>query len=87
MLKPSINEVLEKIDNRYYLVGTVSKRARKLIDGEEPYVSNKTKEKPVCVATKEVASGITYRLLTEEEIEIEEARHHAEQHQQISEEE
>lgn len=26
MLKPSINEVLEKIDNRYYLVGTVSKR-------------------------------------------------------------
>ena len=80
MLKPSINEVLEKIDNRYYLVGTVSKRARKLIDGEEPYVSNKTKEKPVCVATKD-------RLLTEEEIEIEEARHHAEQHQQISEEE
>ena len=23
MLKPSINEVLDKIDNRYYLVGTV----------------------------------------------------------------
>lgn len=88
MLKPSINEVLEKIDNRYFLVGTVSKRARKLIDGEEPYVPNKSKEKPVCVATKEVASGkITYRLLTEEEIEIEEARHSAEQHQQISEEE
>ena len=26
MLKPSINEVLDKIDNRYYLVGTVAKR-------------------------------------------------------------
>lgn len=26
MLKPSINEVLDKIDNRYYLVGTVAKK-------------------------------------------------------------
>ena len=39
MLKPSINEVLDKIDNRYYLVGTVAKRAREIIDGAEVYVS------------------------------------------------
>ena len=39
MLKPSINEVLDKIDNRYYLVGTVAKRAREIIDGAEIYVS------------------------------------------------
>ncbi|TQX64378.1 hypothetical protein D1N53_23815, partial [Clostridioides difficile] len=53
------------INNKKYYLGTDG--ARKLIDGEEPYVSNKTKDKPVCVATKEVASGkITYRLLTEE---------------------
>ena len=38
MLKPSINEVLAKIDNRYYLVGTVAKRAREIVDGSEVYM-------------------------------------------------
>ncbi|SCH13546.1 MULTISPECIES: DNA-directed RNA polymerase subunit omega [unclassified Romboutsia] len=71
MIKPSINEVLNKIDNRYYLVGTVAKRAREIIDGSAPYVENKQKEtKPVCIATQEVAEGeITYRILTQSEIE------------------
>ncbi len=72
MLKPSINEVLNKIDNRYYLVGTVAKRAREIIDGADLYIYNKEKEsKPVNLATREVAEGkITYRLLTQEEVEI-----------------
>ncbi|MBU5306686.1 DNA-directed RNA polymerase subunit omega [Clostridioides mangenotii] len=88
MLKPSINEVLERIDNRYFLVGTVAKRSRNLIDGAEPLVPTKDREKPVSVATREVADGLmTYRLLTEEEIEIEEARHYEEQHQHLREEE
>ena len=77
MIKPSINEVLNKIDNRYYLVGTVAKRAREIIDGSAPYVENKQKEtKPVCIATQEVAEGeITYRILTpseKEQAELEE---------------
>ena len=57
MLKPSINEVLDKIDNRYYLVGTVAKRAREIIDGAEVYVSTKNTDnnKPVTIATQEVA--------------------------------
>lgn len=72
MLKPSINEVLDKIDNRYYLVGTVAKRAREIIDGAEVYVSTKNRDnnKPVTIATQEVADEkITYRLLTQEEID------------------
>ena len=57
MLKPSINEVLDKIDNRYYLVGPVAKRAR-------------DNNKPVTIATQEVADEkITFRLLTQEEID------------------
>lgn len=81
MLKPSINEVLNKIDNRYYLVGTVSRRAREIIDGSDIYVLNKQKEtKPVSLATQEVAEGkISYRLLTQEEIDIEHAKQHTEQ--------
>jgi len=88
MLKPSINEVLDKIDNRYYLVGTVAKRAREIVDGAEIYVANRNKEtKPVNLATQEVVDGeISYRLLTEEEIEIAEAKHHAEQQKTIEEE-
>ena len=72
MLKPSINEVLDKIDNRYYLVGTVAKRAREIIDGAEGYVSAKNRDnnKPVTIATQEVADEkITFRLLTQEEID------------------
>nr|WP_317332536.1 DNA-directed RNA polymerase subunit omega [uncultured Romboutsia sp.] len=72
MLKPSINEVLDKIDNRYYLVGTVAKRAREIIDGAEVYVlaKNRDNNKPVTIATQEVADEkITFRLLTQEEID------------------
>ena len=72
MLKPSINEVLDKIDNRYYLVGTVAKRAREIIDGSEVYVTTKNRDnnKPVTIDTQEVADEkITYRLLTQEEID------------------
>ena len=83
MIKPSINDVLEKINNRYYLVGTVAKRAREIVDGSDIYVENKQGEnKPVCIATQEVAEDkITYRLLTQEEIEQKELEHHLEQEQ------
>lgn len=87
MLKPSINEVLDKIDNRYYLVVTVAKRAREIIDGAQPYVPTKKETKPVTIATQEITDGeIYYRLLTQEEIDIEEAKVHAEQHQNVEEE-
>lgn len=87
MLKPSINEVLDKIDNRYYLVVTVAKRAREIIDNAAPYVPSKKEDKPVTIATQEVADGeIFYRLLTQEEIDIQEAKLHAEQHQNVEEE-
>lgn len=86
-MKPSINEVLAKIDNRYYLVGTVAKRAREIVDGNDSYVDSKiNKGKPVMLATEEIAEGkITYRLLTEEEIEIAEALHAEEQSKLIEE--
>ncbi|MCC3867319.1 DNA-directed RNA polymerase subunit omega [Terrisporobacter mayombei] len=86
-MKPSINEVLSKIDNRYYLVGTVAKRAREIVDGNEPYIETKiNKGKPVMLATEEISEGkITYRLLTEEEIEIQEALHAEEQSKLIEE--
>lgn len=93
MLKPSINEVLNQIDNRYYLVGTVAKRSREIIsqtnkDGVASlYIKNTDKDnKPVSLATKEVAQGkITYRLLTDEEIKEQELIKKEEQMSQLKE--
>ena len=46
-------------------------------------VAGATKNKPVCLASEEVAEGkITYRLLTPEEIEQKEYEHHLEQEKQ-----
>ena len=35
MLYPSINDLLNKADNRYCLVNEVSKRARQLVEGSD----------------------------------------------------
>ena len=43
MLKPSLNDIVEKIDNRYYLIATVSKRARELVNKENPLIDIDTK--------------------------------------------
>ena len=69
MLKPSINEVLDKIDNRYYLVGTVAKRAREIIDGSMPLVDAKMGEKPLSIAIDEMNQGKMTIIAQDEEEE------------------
>ena len=69
MLKPSINEVLDKIDNRYYLVGTVAKRAREIIDGSMPLVDAKVGEKPLSIAIDEMNQGKMTIIAQDEEEE------------------
>ncbi|NMC55835.1 MAG: DNA-directed RNA polymerase subunit omega [Eubacteriaceae bacterium] len=41
MIKPSIVELLGKVDNKYSLVYVASVRARELINGEMPLVDKK----------------------------------------------
>jgi DNA-directed RNA polymerase subunit omega len=53
MINPSIVELLTKVDNRYTLVTMTAKRARQLIEGEEPLV-RVTSTKPVTIATNEI---------------------------------
>lgn len=61
MLKPSINKLLDKVDSRYTLVMLVSKRARQIVDGENPK-TNVISNKPVSLALHEVNEDkITYR--------------------------
>lgn len=76
MLRPSLNDIVEKIDNRYYLIATVSKRARELVDKEEPLIKADSKDKPVVVASEEIIAGkVGYRLLTDDEVEAKELAH------------
>ena len=60
------------VNSRYSIVMATAKRAREIIDGAEVYVSAKNRDnnKPVTIATQEVADEkITFRLLTQEEID------------------
>ena len=40
MTKPTVAELLEKMENRYSLVIATSKRARQISEGSEPLVKN-----------------------------------------------
>ncbi len=61
MIYPSLNELMERTDNRYTLVVQVAKRARQLVGGTVPLVEVDS-DKPVTIATNEVNAGkILYR--------------------------
>lgn len=61
MINPSFKELDEVGDSRYTLVMLVSKRARKIIDGEKPLIETNSL-KPVSIALEEVmAKKITYK--------------------------
>ena len=56
MIKPSVAELLEKVDNRYELVIATSKRARQIARGAEPLV--KTDDvAPDSIAADEIDAG------------------------------
>ncbi len=56
MVKPSVAELLEKVDNRYTLVLATAKRARQISQGDEVLV--KTEDvAPVTIAADEIEDG------------------------------
>ena len=61
MLYPSINLLRTKVDSKYTLVAMASKRARDIIDGKPVLVVDPAINKPVSIATEEIAEDkITY---------------------------
>lgn len=61
MLKPSMNELMAKVDNRYLLVNLAAQRARDISENADRNEIKLT-EKPVKLALDEIASGrIVYR--------------------------
>ena len=57
----SINLLRTKVDSKYTLVAMASKRARDIIDGKPVLVDDPAINKPVSIATEEIAEDkITY---------------------------
>ncbi len=57
MINPSVVDLLKKVEDRYSLVIVTSKRARQIIDGNQPLTSNSSK-KPLTIAINEVNEGL-----------------------------
>jgi len=57
MIKPSIVDLLTKVDNRYSLVIVTSKRARQLIDGDDAQIKLEEASKPLTLAINELHEG------------------------------
>ncbi len=55
MARVTIEDCLEKVENRYELVHLAAKRIKQLRDGAEPLVRSKNKE--VVTALREIAAG------------------------------
>ena len=56
MVKPSVTDLLKKVDNRFTLVVATAKRARQLSKGEKPLV-NKEEKSTVTLAADEIEAG------------------------------
>lgn len=56
MIKPTVAELLTKIDNRYELVIATSKRARQIASGSQPLTLTKDVA-PDSIAADEISDG------------------------------
>lgn len=56
MVKPTVKELLEKVDNRFELVAVTAKRARQIADGDK-VLTEVEEESPVTLAANEIAEG------------------------------
>ena len=56
IVKPTVKELLTKVDNRFELVVVTAKRARQIADGSE-ILTDVDEEAPVTLAANEIAEG------------------------------
>lgn len=56
MIHPSLDVLVKKVDSKYTLVVLAAKRAREILDGNQPAVESKS-NKQVTIALEEVANN------------------------------
>ena len=57
MARITVEDCLKRIDNRFEMVLTATKRARQIANGAEPMVEE-ANDKPTVIALREIASGL-----------------------------
>ncbi len=57
MARVTVEDCLEKVDNRFLLVMLASKRVKQLYKGARPLIENKGDNKNVVLALREIAVG------------------------------
>ncbi|VAW43866.1 DNA-directed RNA polymerase omega subunit [hydrothermal vent metagenome] len=74
MARVTVEDCLEKVQNRFDLVLMAAKRARLIANGQEPMVDEKN-DKPTVLALREIAEDkINDEVLAELELEAKRAR-------------
>lgn len=59
MRYPALNDLIKLADNKYSLVLATAKRAREIVDGDEPLVKI-TVDNPVTIATNEISEEMIH---------------------------
>lgn len=57
MARVTVEDCLEKVDNRFLLVMLAAKRVKQLYKGAKPLIENKGGNKNVVMSLREVAAG------------------------------
>ena len=57
MARITVEDCLNKIDNRFEMVLTATKRARQIANGADPLVEEEN-DKPTVIALREIADGL-----------------------------
>jgi len=57
MARVTVEDCLEKVDNRFLLVMLASKRVKQLFKGVKPLIDNRGANKNVVVSLREIAAG------------------------------
>jgi len=57
MARITVEDCLNRIDNRFEMVLTATKRARQVANGAEPLVEEEN-DKPTVIALREIANGL-----------------------------
>lgn len=66
MREPALNLLISKATNKYSLVIAAAKRAREIIDGDDPLIKIDN-ENPVSIATAEIANDLVHCICHQEE--------------------
>lgn len=57
MARITIEDCLEKVENRYELVHLASKRVKQIKEGSDVLIRSKSKNKDIVTALREIAAG------------------------------